>query len=343
MLFTPEPMAGNKTYLGQNGSTSGRGFIKQDLRVPLSSISNDNGDNTASKRDIMIFSDFDGTIFMQDTGHILFDSHGCGVQRREELDEEIKTGVRSFRDVSEEMWGSLNVPFADGFEIMKSSLEIDPAFRDFHEFCIERSIPFHIISAGLRPVLRAVLDEFLGPKQSQHIDIIANDASITPDGQWKPIWLHDTPLGHDKAASIKEYRSTASTESEDGSCPLVVFIGDGVSDLPAAREADVLFARKGLRLEEFCIENGIPYIPFSTFADIQREIRKIIRDDQKNTKGHGKPVQYNPRANFWRQLSNKGTLETLGSLALSRDNVNISSKPLMAYTTAPSSVSLVHY
>lgn len=102
---------------------------------------------------------------MQDTGHILFDSHGCGPKRREELDEEIKNGVRSFRDVSEEMWGSLNVPFGDGFEIMKTALEIDPDFREFHEFCIDRNIPFNVISAGLKPVLRAVLDEFLGKKQ----------------------------------------------------------------------------------------------------------------------------------------------------------------------------------
>ena len=53
--------------------------------------------------------DFDGTIFMQDTGHVLFDSHGCGAERREVLDQQIKSGERSFKAVSEEMWGSLNV------------------------------------------------------------------------------------------------------------------------------------------------------------------------------------------------------------------------------------------
>lgn len=46
---------------------------------------------------------------MQDTGHVLFDSHGCGVDRREILDQQIKSGERSFKEVSEEMWGSLNV------------------------------------------------------------------------------------------------------------------------------------------------------------------------------------------------------------------------------------------
>lgn len=102
---------------------------------------------------------------MQDTGHILFDSHGCGQTKREQLDEEIKNGTRSFRDVSEEMWGSLNVPFDDAFEVMKNALEIDPDFREFHGFCIKSNIPFNVISAGLKPILRRVLDEFLGKKQ----------------------------------------------------------------------------------------------------------------------------------------------------------------------------------
>lgn len=114
-------------------------------------------------------ADFDGTIFMQDTGHILFDAHGCGAKRREELDEEIKNGVRSFREVSEEMWGSLNVPFDDGFDVMKGALEIDPAFLEFHNFCIKNNIPFNVISAGLKPILRRVLDEFLGKKQVGYI------------------------------------------------------------------------------------------------------------------------------------------------------------------------------
>jgi 2-hydroxy-3-keto-5-methylthiopentenyl-1-phosphate phosphatase len=138
--------------------------------------------------------------------------------------------------------------------------------------------------------------------QSKHIDIIANDATISKDGKhWTPIWRHNTPLGHDKAASIQEYRTIASSESEDGSVPLVVFVGDGVSDLAAAREADVLFARRGLRLEEYCIENKITHIAFDTFKDIQKEIAKIMKEDTKKTHGAGKPTHYNPRANFWRK------------------------------------------
>jgi hypothetical protein len=87
--------------------------------------------------------------------------------------------------------------------------------------------------------------------------------------------------------------------------PLIVFIGDGVSDLAAAREADVLFARRGLRLEEYCQEHKIAYTPFDTFTDIKREIENISREDSSKTGGVGKPARYNPRANMWRRISSK--------------------------------------
>lgn len=167
----------------------------------VSHVANEAG---SKKRKIICFSDFDGTIFMQDTGHVLFDNLGCGTERREILDEQIKTGERSFREVSEEMWGSLHVPFDDGFQIMEKALEIDPDFGGFHEYCINHNIPFNVISAGLKPILRRVLDTFLGEEQSAQINIVANDAKIAEDGsEWKPIWRHDNELGHDKRCQCR--------------------------------------------------------------------------------------------------------------------------------------------
>ncbi|KAK8069130.1 Pdp3-interacting factor 1 [Apiospora phragmitis] len=271
------------------------------------------------KRKIICFSDFDGTIFMQDTGHILFDAHGCGSKRREILDEQIKTGERSFRDVSEEMWGSLKVPFDDGFEVMERTLEIDRDFQSFHNWCLANNVPFNVISAGLKPILRKVLDTFLGEEASAHIDIVANDAEIKDDG-WKPIWRHDTELGHDKALSINEARSAAELACEDGTVPLIVFIGDGVSDLPAAREADVLFARRGLRLEEYCIENQIKYWPFDSFADIQKQLEKIRDEDTAKTAGKGLPAIFNPRANLWRRVSSQQSVSRFAAMTPSRED-----------------------
>lgn len=228
----------------------------------------------------------------------------------------METGERTFREVSDELYASLDVPFEDGFEVMKSALDIDPDFQSFHEFCVNNSIPFNVISAGLKPVLRRVLDHFIGEDMSQHIEIVANDAKIAHDGsKWEAVWRHDTDLGHDKAQSINEYRQTAALEADNGTIPLIVFIGDGVSDLPAAREADVLFARRGLRLEEYCVEHSIPFTPFDTFADIQREVIKIARIDDEQTHGKGLPATFNPRANMWRRASSKAAVPVFAALS----------------------------
>jgi 2-hydroxy-3-keto-5-methylthiopentenyl-1-phosphate phosphatase len=227
------------------------------------------------------------------------------------------------------MWGSLSIPFDDGFKVMQEKLEIDPDFKEFHQYCIEQDIPFNVISAGLKPVLRKVLDSFLGEEESQRIQIVANEMEFegessteednSVEGRWKPVWRHDTELGHDKALSITEARAEAALECDDGTIPLIVFIGDGVSDLPAAREADVLFARRGLRLEEYCIENKIPYLGFDTFADVKREVEKIAKEDEKKTKGEGKPARFNPRANMWRRVSSQKVVPRILAMTPSKE------------------------
>ncbi|KAG5519702.1 hypothetical protein PMAC_001858 [Pneumocystis sp. 'macacae'] len=231
-------------------------------------------------KDLYIFSDFDGTIVMQDTGHLLFDKYGCGPERRAVLEALLARGECSFRDVSEELWGKLRLSLAQSIAWVLPNLEVDPGFRDFLEFCMCNSIPFKIISSGLRPLLLAALSKFIGRENAERIEIISNDVNITPKGVWEPIWCDETPLGHDKAASIRKCMATTrlscGSESSNalGCCrtPRIVFIGDGVSDFSVVKDVDILFARKGLSLEKYCLERGISYIPYETFADVQREI-----------------------------------------------------------------------
>lgn len=104
---------------------------------------------------------------MQDTGHVLVDAYGCGAEGRNRLEEQFKSGERTFRDISEDMWGSMTIPFDDELALMvKNGLEIDPGFAEFHQYCLDNGFPFNVISAGLKPVLKRVLDSFLGERVS---------------------------------------------------------------------------------------------------------------------------------------------------------------------------------
>lgn len=75
-------------------------------------------------------------------------------------------------------------------------------------------------------------------------------------------------MGYDKGLSMMEVRREVEEEEEEEEVLLIVFIGDGVFDLFVMREVDVLFVRKGLRLEGYCVEYGIKYLLFGSFVDI---------------------------------------------------------------------------
>jgi len=81
----------------------------------------------------------------------------------------------------------------------------------------------------------------------------------------------------------------------------------------------MLFARRDLRLEEFCIGNKIPYIAFDSFADIQREVENIMSEDAERTGGVGTPVRFNPRANLWRRGSSRQAVPRYVALTPSRE------------------------
>jgi 2-hydroxy-3-keto-5-methylthiopentenyl-1-phosphate phosphatase len=57
---------------------------------------------------------------------------------------------------------------------------------------------------------------------------------------------------------------------------IFVFCGDGVSDISAAKHADVLFARKDRDLEFYCKREDIPFIPFDTFKEVELVVRKLV-------------------------------------------------------------------
>ena len=75
---------------------------------------------------------------------------------------------------------------------------------------------------------------------------------------------------------------------------IFVFCGDGVSDISAARHADVLFARKDRDLETYCKRHSIPFVPFDTFKEVQDVVSKLVNKqsvlEKDSTTGFSKVV-----------------------------------------------------
>jgi hypothetical protein len=64
-------------------------------------------------------------------------------------------------------------------------------------------------------------------------------------------------FGHDKSRAIRPYAALPADNR-----PILVYCGDGVSDISAARETDLLFAKKGRDLIKHCIIEGVHFYPF---------------------------------------------------------------------------------
>jgi len=54
------------------------------------------------------------------------------------------------------------------------------------------------------------------------------------------------------------------------------YAGDGVSDLSAARETDLLFAKKGMDLVSYCVRENIPFTTFENWSTIAQGVEDIV-------------------------------------------------------------------
>ncbi|KAJ2919093.1 hypothetical protein MD484_g1320, partial [Candolleomyces efflorescens] len=157
-------------------------------------------------------------------------------------------------------------------------MRLDPGFKQFYQWCKERDIPFIIVSSGMAPLIRAVLVGLIGEEDASEIEIIANDVTLSDDGKWDIKYRHPSSgFGHDKSQAILPYRRLEKP-------PTIFFFGDGVSDISAARWADVLFAKEKPNgendLATYCTREGIKHLEFNDFSQAIPVLSSIVNGEK---------------------------------------------------------------
>ena len=148
------------------------------------------------------------------------------------------------------MTDSVKTPFPECITALCSNIKLDPHFADFYQWSRANNVPVIVLSSGMTPIIRGLLVHLLGP-QANDIEIISNDVEDRPgkkkeeEGGWQIKYHDDSHFGHDKSLAIRPYRRHFE-ESKGEDRPTMLYAGDGVSDLSAARETDLLFAKKGM-------------------------------------------------------------------------------------------------
>lgn len=100
------------------------------------------------------------------------------------------------------------------------------------------------------------------------MEIIANEADVKPDGKFEIVFRHpESGFGHDKSKALRIYRNLPKP-------PTIFFCGDGVSDMSAAGESDILFVKTLVGgsndLAKHCQKEGVDYMPFTSFTEVSQ-------------------------------------------------------------------------
>jgi 2-hydroxy-3-keto-5-methylthiopentenyl-1-phosphate phosphatase len=104
--------------------------------------------------------------------------------------------------------------------------------------------------------MKPVIQLFIGHLE---LPVYAHRLEVTPEG-----WDYRKDESHDK-------RKLLAAAKQNGS---LVHIGDGTSDVEAIPYADLLFAKVGSYLEDYCKSNNASFCPFENFDDIRLVLEK---------------------------------------------------------------------
>jgi len=205
-------------------------------------------------RESVIFCDFDGTITKEDTIDKLLEKHASDEWL--EIEKLWEEGIIGSKECLEKQIKCINYLSEKKFKDFIDSIEIDEHFADFIERVKSRKIDFYIVSDGFDLIIDSILTRY----NINNVEKFCNT-----------LYLKYGELETDFPFKRENCKSGAGVckcniIKENSQGKTIIYIGDGRSDMCAAKNADVLFA-KG-KLADYCENNKINHIRFTDFRDI---------------------------------------------------------------------------
>ncbi|CAG59885.1 uncharacterized protein GVI51_H03421 [Nakaseomyces glabratus] len=232
----------------------------------------------------VIFTDFDGTVTKQDSNDYLTDTLGFGKEERLKVFEGVLDDTKSFRQGFSEMLESIKTPFPECIEILENKIELDSGFKDTFHWALENNVPVVVVSSGMKPIIKDLLTKMVGEDSIHKLDIESNEVEIKDNKEWRIIYKDESPFGHDKSRTINAYKKKFEADLKDGEeRPVYFYCGDGVSDLSAAKECDLLFAKRGKDLVTYCKRQNVPFHEFDSFSDILARMKEVLAGEKTVT------------------------------------------------------------
>ncbi|MGA3244747.1 MAG: MtnX-like HAD-IB family phosphatase [Bacteroidota bacterium] len=216
---------------------------------------------------LRVFSDFDGTIALEDVGSHLFRTFAGA--RANDIVQHLLNGTISARECLMQECKAVESATLSELERFVGQFSLDPAFGVFVDFCRHRSIPVVVLSDGLDfYVERLLRKNGLGdlPFFSNHLELVEQGA-VT---KLVPSFPH-TDAECLVCGNCKRNHLLTLSGDDD----IIVYVGDGISDRCPVRYADIVFAKGPLI--RYCQEQNITYHEFRTFDDVRGRLEAILQ------------------------------------------------------------------
>lgn len=218
---------------------------------------------------LAIFCDFDDTITRTNVTDTVLERFAD--PKWLVIQEDWLAGKLSAREVLEKQMPLISAT-PQALDSLIDSIEVDPYFADFALHCAKEELPLYVFSDGfdywIDKILRRALSNHYAavkiPVYACRLSWDANRVAIS-----FPYFTQGCVHG---CATCKP----ALFEQLKAGAEKSVVIGDGVSDLLLAKNADLVLAKNGLRA--FCGKEGIASHSFDNFHDVLQIIKEAERE-----------------------------------------------------------------
>jgi len=205
----------------------------------------------SSRPQIAVVCDFDGTVAAADVGNAFF--RAFARPPWEDVVRAWEEGRIGSRECLEKEC-ALTAASVQDLEAFARRQEIDPHFAELVLWARERFCPLSIVSDGFSEYIGLILD-----RHGLRVPTFANRVRFD-DHRLTPVFPY-YGLGCSRCANCKGYHVRRFRNAGFRT----VFIGDGLSDLCALPDADLILA-KG-HLAEYCRREGVPHTPIGDLGE----------------------------------------------------------------------------
>ena len=192
----------------------------------------------------IVLTDFDGTMVTIDTAVYLLDKFAPSNWRI--IEEQFERGEMTFEESLAREFALLKVSEQEMLSALEPATHFRPNFDKMLEYCTKQQFPLIVISGGLDFCIR----HFLALNGWSNLEVYTPKATPTKDGIALSFPNRLEKLSTNMKDDFVMYHKKLGKK--------VVYVGNGVSDYPAARIADLVFAIKGSQLVQLCRNGGVP-------------------------------------------------------------------------------------